>query len=270
MAGIAVIGAGNMGAALIRGLVESGKTAPEAICVFDVDESKSRAVESELGVRVAATAKDALAGDTKTLVLAVKPQVLGGLLDDIADAVQPGLIIVSIAAGIPTEFILSHLKGPARVIRAMPNAAAMVGASATAICKGGIADDSDLAEAEELFSAIGLAVPVPEKMMNVVTALSGSGPGYLFPIMEAFTDGAVLMGLDRATARALTVQTFIGAGAMAICSDVGFSGLKELITSPGGTTIAGLQVLERGGLRGILMDAVAAATRRAEELGRRK
>jgi pyrroline-5-carboxylate reductase len=152
----------------------------------------------------------------------------------------------------------------------MPNAAALVGASATALCKGGSADDNDLEKALGIFSAIGLAVPVQESMMNVVTALSGSGPGYLFPVMEALADGAVLMGLDRPTARSLTAQTFMGSALMALSGDEAFSDLKDRITSPAGTTIAGLQVIERAGLRGIFMDAVQAAARRAEELEGKK
>ncbi|MGO9571604.1 MAG: pyrroline-5-carboxylate reductase family protein, partial [Desulfomonilaceae bacterium] len=188
----------------------------------------------------------------------------------IADKVHDTLVVISVAAGISTGFILSLLNFPARIIRAMPNAAAMVGASATALCKAGSADDGDLEKAVDIFSAIGLAVTVEEKMMNVVTALSGSGPGYLFPIMEALTDGAVLMGLDRPTARALAGQTFMGAAIMALSGNEAFSDLKDRITSPGGTTIAGLQVMEQGGLRGILMDTVQAAVCRAEELEGRK
>jgi pyrroline-5-carboxylate reductase len=148
----------------------------------------------------------------------------------------------------------------------MPNAAAMVSAGATAVCKAGTADDKDLAAAVDLFNAVGSAVMVDEKMMNVVTALSGSGPGYLFIIMEALTDGAVLMGLDRPTARVLAVQTVLGAATMAASGNITFSELKDRITSPGGTTIAGLQVLESGGLRGLIMGAIEAATFRAEEL----
>ena len=152
------------------------------------------------------------------------------------------------------------------MIRAMPNAAAMVGYSATALCKAGLADEADLGTAMEIFSAIGTAVTVDEKMMNLVTGLSGSGPAYIFAIMEGLTDAAVLMGLDRPTARALTVQTVLGAATMASREAAHLGDLKDRITSPGGTTIAGLHVLERAGLRGVLMDVVAAATRRGDEL----
>ena len=266
---IGAIGAGNMGAALIRGLIESGKAAAEGLRVYDVDRARIQVLEKELGIRGVSRIEDIVDEELSVLVLAVKPQILGEVLDSIADRIHDKLILLSIAAGIPTDFILSRLPVPARVIRAMPNAAAMVGASATAMCKAGAADDADLATALDLFSAVGVAVKVEEKLMNVVTALSGSGPGYLFPIMEALTDAAVLMGLDRPTARALTVQTFLGSAIMAGTQGASFSELKDRITSPGGTTIAGLHALEKAGLRGILMDAVQAATQRGEELAKR-
>ena len=259
-----------MGEALVRGLIASGVTTPDMIRIFDVDSAKCRVLADELGIAVAPDVRDTVEPDTEMLVLAVKPQVIADVLDSIADRVRESLVIISIAAGISTDFILSRLKGPARVIRAMPNAGAMVGASATALCKGGSADEADVEASMGLFRSVGSAVAVDEKMMNVVTALSGSGPGYVFTIMEALTDGAVLMGLDRSTARALTVQTLLGAAKIAASGNTSFSDLKDRITSPGGTTIAGLQVLESGGLRGLLMDAIEAATRRAEELQARK
>jgi pyrroline-5-carboxylate reductase len=258
-----------MGSALIRGLIGSGKASGEAVRVYDVDRNNLLALEKELSVQVASRIEDVCDREVSVIVLAVKPQILGEVLDSIAGQVSEKQILISIAAGIPTDFILSRFSFPAKVIRAMPNAAAMVGASATAMCKAGSADDEDLGIALDLFSAVGVAVKVEEKMMNVVTALSGSGPGYLFPLMEALTDAAVLMGLDRPTARALTVQTFLGSAVMAGTAGASFSELKDRITSPGGTTIAGLHVLEKAGLRGILMDAVQAATRRGEELAKR-
>lgn len=255
-----------MGYALVRGLVSSGKALPAMIRGFDIDSARLQAVVKEFGIEAAAGLGDIVTPDTDAVILAVKPQGIGQVLKSIAHQGHERLVVVSIAAGITTDFILSKLKGPARVIRAMPNAAAMVSAGATALCKAGAADDKDLAGAVDLFSAVGAAVTVDEKMMNAVTALSGSGPGYLFIIMEALTDGGVLMGLDRPTARALAVQTVLGAATIAASGNTSFSDLKDRITSPGGTTIAGLQVLEAGGLRGMIMDAIEAATIRAEEL----
>lgn len=266
MTEIGVIGAGNMGAALVRGLVKSEKAMPDMISVFDVDTARVESLAKELGIKRVDAMEDAVSPETRAVILAVKPQIMGDVLDSIADSVHSELVLISIAAGISTNFILGRLGGPARVIRVMPNAAAMLGESASALCKGGVADDSDMKMALGLFSAVGTAVVVEEKMMNAVTGLSGSGPGYLFLVMEAMTDGAVMMGLDRPTARALTVQTLMGAAKMASAGNSPFSELKDRITSPGGTTIAGLQVLERSGLRGIFMDAIAAATRRSQEL----
>jgi pyrroline-5-carboxylate reductase len=192
---------------------------------------------------------------------------MGDVLDQVRDEISDRPVVISIAAGVTSGFILSHLHSSARVIRVMPNAAAMVGQSASALCKAGAADEEDLKEGLEIFSSIGAAVVVEEKMMDAVTALSGSGPGYLFAIMEAMTDAAVRMGMDRVTARHLTVQTVQGAAAMAADGDESFSELKDRITSPGGTTIAGLHVLERAGLRGTIMDVIEAATRRGDDLG---
>jgi pyrroline-5-carboxylate reductase len=262
---IGVIGAGNMGFALMRGFVSSGKSLAENIRVFDVDRDRINLLKQELGIVPVNTLIDVAAPDTDIIIIAVKPQTMTAVLSELASQIGETKLVISIAAGISTRTMLSHLSPRARVIRVMPNAPAMMGCGAAALCKAGGADQKDLDVAVDLFSAIGIAVAVDEKHMNVVTALSGSGPGYLFPIMEAFTDGAVRMGLDRATARALTVQTFLGAARMAE-TGAPFSELKDRITSPGGTTIAGLQEMERAGFRGILMDVVEAATNRAQEL----
>ncbi len=256
-----------MGSALIRGLVNSGKTSGDSIDVFDVDHGATQALHEDFRVVQAERAEDTITPETGMLVLAVKPQIIGDALDRVRDKISDRPVVVSIAAGVSTGFILSHLNSAARVIRVMPNAAAMVGQSASALCKAGGADEEDLEQALEIFRSIGAAVTVDEKMMNVATALSGSGPGYLFAIMEAMTDAAVRMGMDRPTARDLTVRTVQGAAAMAATENTSFSELKDRITSPGGTTIAGLHVLERAGLRGIIMDVIEAATRRGEELG---
>lgn len=263
---IGIIGVGNMGSALIKGLIQSGKAMPQMICAYDVDQEKIDELRSDLGITQADKPEDAVEKETEVLFLAVKPQIVDAAIQSISQRLNANILIISIAAGVSTRRILEAAGFPARVIRAMPNTPAMIQQGATAICKGGSADDKDLSVALELFSAIGHAVVVDEKLMNAVTGLSGSGPGYLFALMEAFTDGGVLMGLDRTTARKLTVQTFLGAAKMAMESGESFSDLKDKITSPGGTTIAGLRVLERSGARGIMMDAIQAATQRGFEL----
>jgi len=254
-----------MGSALIRGLVQSKKTLPENVFVFDVDREKTRSLD-KLGIRSVNSVVETIRPGSAVLVLAVKPQIIARVLEAIGTAIHDELVVISIAAGISTKFILSRLKRQVRLIRAMPNAAAMVGKSATALCSAGTADETDLAKAGDLFSAFGDVVVVDEKMMNTVTALASSGLAYIFVIMEALTDAGVKMGLDRATARDLTVQTVLGAAHMAGSGKPAFSDLKDRITSPGGTTIAGLAVMERSGIRGVLMDTVEAATRRAAEL----
>jgi pyrroline-5-carboxylate reductase len=254
-----------MGAALVQGLVASQKASADRIRVFDPDTAKTEALRQHLGIVVAPSLSTLLEAATEVLLLAVKPNLVGQVLDAMAADIREDLLVISIAAGIPTTFLLEHIGKPARVVRAMPNAAATEGHSATALCKAGIADDNDLHVALELFQAMGTAVVVDEKLMNPVTALASSGLAYFFVIMEALTDAAVRVGMDRPTARQLTIQTMVGAAAMAK-GGAPFSELKDRITSPGGTTIAALQVLERAGLRGTLMDAIEAATRRGEEL----
>ncbi|MEW6352536.1 MAG: pyrroline-5-carboxylate reductase [Thermodesulfobacteriota bacterium] len=262
---IGIIGTGNMGSALIRGLTASGKAPGDSITAFDVDEEKVRRLHDELGIVPARGIRDAAAPDVETLVLSVKPQIMDRVLGELAGHMSHGPLVMSIAAGITTDRIVAKLGPRARVIRAMPNAAAMVGQSATALCTGGAADESDLLTAMDLFSAFGAVASVDEKMMNAVTALSGSGPAYFFVMLEGLVDGAVLMGMDRPTARVLAVHTMLGAALMA-GQKAAFSDLKDQITSPGGTTIAGLEVMERAGLRGVLMETIRAATTRGDEL----
>lgn len=259
-----------MGSALARGLIRAGTVSPELISVLDIDRDKADSLARDLGIRVEEGIEQMLRTEANIIILSVKPQVIGEVLNSVASGIRDDVLLISIAAGISTGFILDRIGERARVIRAMPNAAAMVGASATALCKAGAADDADIQSAVEIFSAVGRAVTVDEKLMNLVTGLSGSGPAYVFAFMEALTDAGVLLGLDRPTARSLTVQTVLGAATMAASEEVHIGILKDRITSPGGTTIAGLHVLERAGVAGILMDAVAAATRRGDELGASK
>ncbi len=255
-----------MGSALIKGLVQSGKTNRDNVLVFDVDPEKTEALVRDLGIKAVSTLKGTVSKDDTILILAVKPQVIGSVLDALAGELHDRVLVISIAAGISTSFLSNRIGRSIRLIRAMPNAAAAIGRSITALSKGGAASDQDVQMAQQVFSAIGHVVTVQESVMNAVTALSSSGLGYLFLIMEALTDAGVRVGLDRKTARDLTIHTLGGAAAMAESSEMSFCALKDIITSPAGTTIAGLQVIERAGLRGILMDAVEAATMRASEL----
>lgn len=264
---ISVIGVGNMGSAIVKGLVNSATTIPENIRIFDPDAARMATLQSELGVAVSDSIKAAAGGAQRVILIAVKPQTINSVLDSMAGLVQENTVLISIVAGIPTNHLLERLGKDKRVIRAMPNAAAMIGHSATALCKAGMADDEDMAIAASVFNAVGTTVSIDEKHFNAVTALSGSGPGYLFVIMEAMTDAGVLLGLPRYVARKLTVQTFLGSASMAD-QPKSFSDLKDMITSPGGTTISGLRIMEKAGVRGVLIDTIVSAASRADELSK--
>ncbi len=266
MKNISVLGAGAMGAAIIRGLIESGKAEASQISVNDVSISRLNQIEGEFGVRTVPDPSRLIDSETAILLLAVKPQNIAEALANLRKYVSDQFILISIAAGVHSTFFTSILGDNIRLIRSMPNAAAMVRKSATAICAAAKASEEDMKVAVDFFSAIGEVVVVDEKLMNAVTALSGSGPGYMFTIMEALSDAGVLAGLSRDVSRKLAVQTVVGSAAMALNQEMSFSSLKDSITSPGGTTISGLRVMERAGVRGILMDVVEAAKRRADEL----
>jgi pyrroline-5-carboxylate reductase len=208
-----------------------------------------------------------LAG-SDVIVLAVKPQHLPGVLKEIAKGAEARHLFVSIAAGVPLSAMTSVLGQAARVVRVMPNTPCLVGAGATAFTRGPKATDEDAALVERLFSTIGIAMEVPESLLDAVTGLSGSGPAYVFQVIEALSDGGVRCGLPRNVATRLAAQTVLGAAKMVLDTGEHPAALKDGVASPGGTTIAGLHELERGALRGALINAVEAATNRSQELGR--
>lgn len=264
---IAVLGAGNMGAALLRGMMKA-KVAPKGDLVATTrDAKKAQALAKELGIE-AHTDNARAAKGADVIVLGVKPQILPKLLDEIKGGVGAGKLVVSIAAGVPTATIEAALP-KAAVVRTMPNLAVMVDAGATAICLGKSASAAHAAMAREMFESVGLVVDVDEYLMDAVTGLSGTGPMYVFQIIEGLSDAGVKVGLSRDVANALTMQTVLGAAKMAQMSSEHPARLKDRVTSPGGTAITALHVMERGGLRAILIDAVEAATKRSEELGRK-
>jgi pyrroline-5-carboxylate reductase len=203
------------------------------------------------------------------LVLAVKPQAVAGLLDEIGKEVTPRHLVISIAAGVTVKQIAEKLRPGTRIIRVMPNTPALVAAGAAGIAAGPSATHDDVALAERLFNAVGTAVVVPEHQLDAVTGLSGSGPAFVFVLIEALADGGVRMGLPRDVAQTLAAQTVAGAGFMVLETGQHPAALKDAVASPGGTTIAGLHALERAGFRAAAMDAVEAATRRAGELGKK-
>ncbi len=202
------------------------------------------------------------------IILAVKPQSMGEVLAGVKDLVDKKKLVISIAAGIPISFIEKSLGKKARIVRVMPNTPALVGAGATALAPGDGASSEDLAAATSIFDSIGITVNVKEDLIDAVTGLSGSGPAYFFIIVDSLAKGGVLMGLPRDIAYKLAAQTMLGSAKLALESGKHPMELRDMVTSPGGTTIAGIQALEEGGLRAALMMAVEAATLRSKELGK--
>lgn len=260
---LAVVGCGSMGSAVVRGLLKQ-KWAPASQLVAS-HPRRAAALAKELGIDVVASNRKAAEG-AEVVVLAVKPQILPEVLKELAGAVDAKALVISMAAGIRTRQVEEALPGVA-VVRSMPNLAATVGMGATAICAGAHATKQHLALARQVFEAVGVVEEVPEKLMDAVTGLSGTGPMYVFNLVEALADAGVKVGLGRDVASRLAIQTLIGSAHLARDSHLHAAALKDQVTSPGGTAIAALHVLRREGFQAILMDAVEAATRRAQELG---
>ena len=264
---IGFIGAGNMAEALIRGLVRGGHIPGERVLASAPRRARLDELRAAYGIDVTVDNREVAAG-SEILVLAVKPQILHKVLLEIADQVRPGALAISIAAGISTETIETALGGTVRVVRAMPNVPATVGAGATAIAAGSRAGEADLETARAIFDAVGITVALDEIHLDAVTGLSGSGPAYMFLIIEALADAGVKVGLSRRDAQRLAAQTVMGSAKLLLDTDEHPGKLKDMVTSPGGTAIAGLHTLEEGGLRTTLINAVETATKRARELGR--
>ena len=263
---MAFIGAGNMAEALVKGLVASRKINRQDVAISARRPERAQQVAQRYGVRAAAD-NDSCVQGASIVVVAVKPQVLAKVVSDAAEAIPSDALIISVAAGVTTGALESILKPAARVIRSMPNAAAMVGQSATAITAGSRAGAADIDVARSIFEAVGRVVVVDEVHLDAVTGLSGSGPAYIFLIIEALADAGVKVGLSREVALQLAAQTLLGSAHMLLETGEHPGRLKDQITSPGGTAIAGLHTLEAGGLRTTLINAVEVATRRAQELG---
>jgi pyrroline-5-carboxylate reductase len=263
---IGFIGAGNMAEALIRGLVKGGHVASRSITASA--PRNERLTELVEGYGIAVTRDNREAARQRIVVLSVKPQIMDKVLREIADQLQPGALVISIAAGVDTEMIEQACPDGVRVVRAMPNTPAKVGAGATAISPGKHASAEDLALARAMFDAVGITVQLDESHLDAVTGLSGSGPAYIFLILEALADAGVKVGLSRRDAQRLAAQTVMGSAKLLLDTDEHPGRLKDMVTSPGGTAIAGLHTLEQGGLRTTLINAVETATKRAKELGR--
>jgi pyrroline-5-carboxylate reductase len=224
-------------------------------------------LQKAYGIDVTTSNRD-VAARSGLVVLSIKPQIMDKVLREIGDQLHAGTLVVSIAAGVDTETIEEAIAEGVRVVRAMPNTPALVGAGATAISPGKHASEADLAAARALFDAVGITVELDESHLDAVTGLSGSGPAYIFLILEALADAGVKVGLSRRSAQRLAAQTVMGSAKLLLETDEHPGRLKDMVTSPGGTAIAGLHTLEEGGLRTTLINAVETATKRARELGR--
>ncbi len=267
---IGIMGAGAMGGALCRGLVTSGLVSPQRIIVSDPHKVHVDALQSHLGVRVASDNVQC-ASQCSILLIAVKPYMVARVTSDISSALanrQPGdlPLIISIAAGIRTAYLAERLPSANPLVRAMPNTPAQVGLGACAYCGGENASTEHLRMAASIFRAVGTAVEVTENHMDAVTALSGSGPAYVYLMIEALIDGGVKVGLPRDTAHALAAQTVLGAAQMVLQTGLHPAQLRDMVTTPAGTTIEALASMEHSGVRAALIDAVVCAAERSKQL----
>ncbi len=263
---IGFLGAGNMAEALIRGLLHGAEVPPENVGASGPREERMRELRDSFGIR-ATTDNGDIASSCDVVVLSVKPQILDRVLLEVGQKISRDALVISVAAGISTAAIERRLHAGTRVVRAMPNTPALVRAGATAISRGSHATDDDIALAKFMFDAVGITVVLDESQLDAVTGLSGSGPAYIFLILEALADAGVKVGLSRRNAQLLAAQTVMGSARLLIETDEHPGRLKDRVTSPGGTAIVGLHTLEQGGLRTTLINAVEAATLRSRELG---
>ncbi|MGE5482667.1 MAG: pyrroline-5-carboxylate reductase [Bacteroidota bacterium] len=262
---LAVIGGGALGLSMVRGLLEARVFGPDEITVADPDPARRAAVAEIPGLSVFSDNREA-AGQADTVLLAVKPNVVLGVLAEIAPVLSRDKLVISVAAGVELEMLEAGVPQGTPVVRAMPNIANQVRESATAISAGRWAGASQIAVAEAIFRAVGRVVRLPEALLHAVTGLSGSGPAYALLVLEALADGGVTAGLPRQVAEELAAQTLLGAARLVLETGQPPAVLRTMVMSPAGTTAAGLQVLESRGVRGAVWEAVTQAARRSQEL----
>ncbi|MEM6730819.1 MAG: pyrroline-5-carboxylate reductase [Myxococcota bacterium] len=265
---IAFVGAGNMGGALLSGILKADLVPSEQVTASTPEKEQLAALaQKHPGLVTTANNKEAV-GSADIVVIAVKPQIIEKVLSEISGVVPRDALVLSVAAGVPIDFI--HALVHRRVARAMPNTPAVVGMGATAVAFSEECDERDVEAVKAIFEAVGLVTVIDESLIDAVTGLSGSGPAFIFTIIEALADAGVKVGLPRRQAQSLAAQTVAGSARLLLESGEHPGVLKDQVTSPGGTAIAGLHTLEQGGLRTTLINAVQAATERARELGRQQ
>lgn len=264
---IGFIGSGNMGEALVSGLVLSKAAKPENIICSDIYPETRKAIQEKYGV-LTTPSNIEVCEKSEIIIYATKPQILGSVLKETASALDKTKLVISIAAGVPLAAIAAGLKKELRLIRSMPNICAFVKESATAVCAGQYVQEGDVELARAVFDSVGKTVFIQENiLMDAFTGLSGSGPAYIFTIVDAMADAGVKMGLSRKDSLFLSTQTVLGAARLLLESGEHPGQLKDRVASPGGTAIAGIHTLEQGGLRTTLINAVESATKRSMELG---
>ncbi len=267
--GIGFIGGGQMGEALIRGIIQSGLHGADAILVAEPDSNRRSHLEATYQIRTTEKGAEVWAS-CPTVILAVKPQVMGSLLTTSQGLISADHLIITIAAGLPIAFYEAHLnQQPCKIIRVMPNTPALVLESASALSGNKNVSETDLKLAQSLFEAVGKTVILEECYLDAVTGLSGSGPAFVFSFIEGMIEAGVKTGLARQVAETLTLQTVLGSVKLMQETGKHPAVLRAMVTSPGGTTIAGLHVMERAGFKGIIMDTIEAATNRSAELGKK-
>ena len=254
-----------MGEALVAGLLASGWRKPEEIVVTARREARLSELSDAHGVEVSLDNAEAVK-DAQVIVLAVKPQDTEGLLADIATVVEPEQTVLSVIAAIPTSFIESHLRAPVPVVRAMPNTPSVVHEGMAGIAAGKYAEDKHVSLAREVLEHVGRVVTVAESYLDAVTAISGSGPAYFALLAEAMIEAGILLGLSREISTDLVVQTMLGSAKMLRDENMHAVELREMVTSPGGTTIRAIRVLEQSGVRAAFLNAIQAAMERSQEL----
>lgn len=262
---IAIIGGGKMGSIIAQGIISKQIISGTAITITDIDAERLNFLSDSLGLQVSDENKKP-AKNADIIILAVKPQNMAQTLKEIAGVVNKSKLVISIAAGITTSFVESNLAKGNRVVRVMPNTPALIGAGATAVAKGANSTADDISLTRAIFNSVGITVEVEEKLMDAVTGLSGSGPAYCFVIIEALSDAGVQMGLPRDLSLKLAAQTVLGSAMLCLQGDKHPAQLKDMVTSPAGTTAAGLKALEDGKIRATMIAAVEAATKRSKEL----
>lgn len=260
------IGCGNMGSALVRAMADSGMKS-DLLYVFDLDNKKTRELSSKYKLNAADSVEE-ICKESDILIIAVKQGQISGLFDKKACDLLENKLVVSIAAGITLAF-LKNLLSKSRIIRVMPNTPAMIGEGVIAYSTEESCTDTDIADFEEMFSLCGLVYPFKESLMDAVTGLSGSGPAFVFAAINAMAEGGVKKGIPKDVALSMAAKTFLGSAKMVLSTKEHPEVLKDKVTSPGGTTAAGLAVLESAGFRSALIGAVSAAAERSEELGKK-